>query len=186
MAVNLIEIEWTGTGITGPAVSTFAFDSLVGTAAQQASAVLAFLGATEDERANGCQYAINTQVRTLNTATGALEAVTSISPNSGSGTLAGDPLSPSTQGLLRLETGVVVNNRLVKGRLFLPGTTENVNQTPGTPIAAYRTDYEAAAAALIADANSAWCVWSRTHGQRPVITSANVWTKWAVLRSRRD
>jgi len=186
MPANRVRVVWDGPIIEGTGLSTFYFDSAVGTAAQQVAAVAAFLAATDDQRFIGMTWATEPDVATLNVGTGVLEAVTSTSQSSGTGTEAGDGLPPATQGLLRMTTSTIAGGSLLRGRLFLPGATEADNLSGGSPEPSYRADYDAAAAALIADANTAWSVWSKTHGVLSTVVTATVWTKWATLRSRRD
>jgi hypothetical protein len=186
MSLNRVQVIWSGSPTNGGGLTTFYFNSSVGTAAQQVTAVGNFLAATEDQRSSLLSWQTAPDVATISQATGALEAVTTTTPSTGVGIESGNELSPTTQGLLRVLTTVVVGGRLLRGRIFLPGATEANSGAPGTPIAAYLTDYNTAGAALIADANTEWVVWSRSHGTYGVITTANMWTKWAVLRSRRD
>lgn len=186
MSVNRVRVVWDGTGVEGLGLSTFYFDSATGTAAQQVAAVAAFLAATEDRRCIGMTWATVSDVATLNTVSGVLEAVTATTPAAGSGTAAGDCLPPSTQGLLRITTPTIAGGKVLRGRLFLPGATEAMNLSAGSPEPSYRSDYDAAAAALIADVNTIWAIWSQTHGVLGTAASAVVWTKWAQLRSRRD
>jgi len=133
----------------------------------------------------GLGWITGADVAVLNSVTGALEGTATVAQSSGAGSAAGDAQPPAVQGLLRLITSNVVAGRLLRGRLFLPGSLEASN-TSGQPSAGYRTAYETPAAALIADANTEWQIWSQTHGVPAVVQSANVWTRWAVLRSRRD
>ena len=184
MSQNRVQVAWTSAHIVGGGLSTFYFDSAVGTAAQQVAAVGTFLTATDDRRISGTTWATLPDVATLSVA-GALEGTTSTTPATGTGSLAGTAVPQASQGLLRLITGAVVGGRLLRGRLFLPAVGVNDN-TNGVPSATYVADYNAAAAALIADANTNWIVWSQTHGFSTAIVSATVWSKFAVLRSRRD
>jgi len=186
MSVQRVRVVWSGTPTVGDGLSTFYFDGAIGTAAQQVAAVNLFLDSVSASYADNLAWSTQADVAVLNTATGALEGIIATTVQTGAGSLTDDQLSPATQGLLRLITSVVVGGRLLRGRLFLPGATEASNSAGGIPLQAYRDDYEAAAAVLIADANVQWSVWSRTHGALAPIGSANVWTKWAVLRSRRD
>lgn len=180
-----MQIIWTGTTIVGGGLSTFYFDSASGTPAQQVAAVATFLGATEDRRLSSVSWVSAADVATLNVGTGALEGITSVTQSSGTGTSATEAMPPASQGLLRILTSQIVSGRLLRGRIFLPGNSES-DSGSGAPSSTYRTDYDAAAAALIADANTAWMCWSQTHGVAASVATANTWNKWAVLRSRRD
>ena len=186
MAVNRVRVVWTGTPTAGGGLSTFYFNSAVGTPAQHVSAVATFLDDTEAQRVDTLTWATEQDVATLNVGTGALEAVTSTTVESGTGSAVVDNLPAAVQGLLRMTTNVIAGPRLLRGRLFLPGADENANSAGGIPLLAYRSDYEAAAAVLIGNANADWSIWSQTHGVLANVASASVWTQWASLRSRRD
>jgi len=185
MALNRVQIAFTGNPTEGGGLATFYFDSSVGTVAQQMIAAQSFFSTTEGVRAPTCAWAGVPDVATIDEASGALTAVVSTATSSGVGTAAGVVLSPTTQGLLRNLSSVVVGGRLLRGRLFLPGATATHNVL-GAPSSSYLTAYNGAASALIADPNTVWKIWSRTYGTSAAVTTANVWTKWAVLRSRRD
>lgn len=186
MAINRVQVIWSGGALTGTGLSTFYFESGTGTPAQQVAAVGAFLASTEDRRVASCVWATGPDVATLNITTGALEGVTAVTQLTGVGTQAGDALPQATQGLLRLITSLIAGGRLLRGRLFLPAAAEADSGTTGNPSATYRADYDAAAATLIADANTNWQVWGRTSGTAASIATANTWGRFAVLRSRRD
>lgn len=186
MSVNRVQVVWTSPNIQGGGLSTFYFNDSVGTPSQQVAAVGAFLAGTEGSRGNTTSWATAGDVATLNVGTGTLEATTSVTPLTGTGTASSDYMPPNTQGLLRLFTSQIVSGRLLRGRLFLPGNVEGSNGTSGQPASAYTTDYNTDAATLIAAANAEWSVWSQTHGVLASITTATCWNKWASLRSRRD
>lgn len=185
MSVRRVQVIWAGLPTAGGGLSTFYFNTTVGTAANCVSAVGNFLTATEDQRTTTLTWSTHPDVVTLSDA-GVLEGTTSTSPASGVGIASSDQLSPTTQGLLRVLSSTVVAGRILRGRVFLPGATEGQNQANGVPTTVYKSDYDAAAAALIADANTTWVVWSRTHATFATVVSASTWASWAVLRSRRD
>lgn len=122
----------------------------------------------------------------IDVATGNLIAVHGVSGGSPEpGTDGGTLISPVSQGLLRLRTGVIVGTRELRGRLFIPGATENLNDG-GRPTAGYRAAADAAATALRTDASTDYCVYSPTHGTAQTVITDTVWTDWAYLSSRRD
>ena len=176
---------WAGGGIVGGGLSSFHFNEAEGTATQQVAAVNTFLDSCATALSNTITWETDPQVATLNTATGALEGLEAVTPQSGGGSVSGDILPPATQGVLKLTTELISNGRLVQGRLFLPGAVE-ADSTSGGPSLGYREIWDDAAAALIADANTGWQVWARTAGTAAPVAQATVWTKWGVLRSRRD
>jgi len=186
VSINRVQVVWSGGPTVGGGLSTFYFDSATGTAAQQVAAVATFLGSTDDRRVIAQTWATAADVATLNVGTGALESTTSTTPSTGTGTQTGDALPPAVQGLLRLLTSTVAGGRLLRGRLFLPGAGAGSSDSNGGVLAAYSGDYNAAGAALIADTNTNWMVWSPTHSTAASVTSVSCWSKWATLRSRRD
>lgn len=186
MAINRVQVIWAGDPTSGGGLSTFYFNAAVGTPAQQVAAVGTLLTATNDRRAATCSWATDADVATIDEVSGNITALTGTTPATGVGTAVGDALPPIAQGLLRLFGAMIVGGRLLRGRLFLPGAVESDNASTGGTSTTYRSDYEAAALALINDANTEWRIWSRTHGVSGDVVSATVWTKFASLRSRRD
>jgi hypothetical protein len=184
MPVNRVQVVWSGPSVVGGGLSTFYFFDNVGTPAQHVAAAALFLSSSEALRISGTVWTTVADVATLNTATGALEGITSTTTSTGTGTASGDATPPTTQGLLRLYSNTVVGGRLLRGRLFLPGVPETLST--GAPTAAFLTGYNASAANLVASANADWAVWSKTHGVLSSVQTANTWNKFAVLRSRRD
>lgn len=109
----------------------------------------------------------------------ASEAVTGFTLPGGN---ANEALPLTTQLLLRLRTGVFVGGREIRGRMFIPGCTEE-NNTGGRPSAALVTLANNAASSLV---NGIMAVYSPTRRVYEDVTSATAWNEWAVLRSRRD
>nr|CRY96139.1 hypothetical protein [uncultured prokaryote] len=106
--------------------------------------------------------------------------------------------APATQGLVRFNTGGVVNNRRVKGRMFVPGILA-FNVTPnGAFNGAAALQTTLTATLLGPSVEPDLLVWSRPFAptaQRPgvaregssfLVSGIGVDDKFAVLRSRRD
>lgn len=125
------------------------------------------------------------EVDVLDLVTGAVLNRFTVTPVSRTGTVNEDPMPLAIQGLIRLRTPLFHAGRRLQGHINVPRPTEGLS-TSGAPTAAYQTTLSTAAANLIADVNTTWSVWSRTHGDSAGITSASVAPFWAVLRSRRD
>lgn len=93
----------------------------------------------------------------------------------------GNRVTDISQILVQLRTDLVVNGRLLRGRIFLPGFrvtgTQNggVNPTQVTDIKNIAED------AFVGRC----CVYSRTHHTFATIDSVTVWDQMASLRSRR-
>jgi len=184
VTMSRVQVIWSGTPVVGGGLSTFYFEAAVGTVAQQVAAVATFLANSETQRSSAITWATAADVAQIDSATGNLVGTSTVTPSTGAGTAAGDPAPFATQGLLRILTGVVVGGRLLRGRLFLPGVVEA--SSTGVPSAGYITAYNTVGAALIADVNSAWGIWSHTHGVFQPANGVSTWNRWAVLRSRRD
>jgi hypothetical protein len=118
-------------------------------------------------------------------------AFTGTTPASVTGTVATDGLPRQTQGLCRLGTSSVVDGRRLRGRLFLPGTTEAQNDTNGLPVSAYTTGIVSSFGSILSPGAtaSAPVVWHRPQagagGVSAAITSVAAAPTWSVLRSRR-
>jgi hypothetical protein len=179
-----VRAQWTG-GIGGPYLTTTYFDDIAGTAPNANAALGAFLVAVRSLVSTTISMATLSQVDQVDATTGHVTSSVGVTPVSTTGTGAGDVLPPASQGLCQLFTGVYLNGRQVRGRLFLPGMLES-NSTLGVPTAGSITTVNGALAAFIADANSVWGVYSRRNHDFNTISSAIQWTTWAQLRSRRS
>jgi hypothetical protein len=176
------------TGVTGsPYVSTQYFTgSTDSEAASAASAVGAFFTSIKQKWPTTMSFMVEPFCDVINDATGELVAIANIGGGvSGTGTSAGVPLPWATQGLLRLSTGTVVGGRLLRGRIFVPGTTE-IDSDVGVPTATYTGALTTAYAALVTALPGKLRIWSRTNGTSALVSSASPWNQFAVLRSRRD
>jgi hypothetical protein len=174
------------TGAQGsPWLSTLNFGAAGGTAAQAVTAVAAFWGAVDVQMPGTIDWTTEADVGTYSPA-GELEDVDTTTPSTGAGGAgAGELLPRATQGLIRLRTGLIIDGRELRGRIFIPGLSESVNDN-GTYAAASRATINTAAAALISDANSTLLVWSKRWAtEAPALTGVTA-TEFAVLTSRRD
>lgn len=124
-------------------------------------------------------------VETVDEITGNITGVTSVTPRVKVGQNTGDPVPKSTNALIRLRTGNFEGGREVRGRIFVPGLTEGQSDAGGL-LASTRTALQTAADAMRTHAGSTLVVYSRTHHKYASVASCNVWSEWAVLRSRRD
>lgn len=135
-------------------------------------------------------YTTDAAVQDVSQSTGALQGLFGVTPQTGTGAVATEILPVVNQGLVSWRTGHFTNGREVRGRTFIPGLTEAA-ATLGVVTAATKTGIEAAATALIGDVNTTLCIWHRGApgagaGQVQAVTASAMWTKFAVLRSRRD
>lgn len=126
--------------------------------------------------------------RVLNTQTGTLLALWS-EPTLQTGT-GSDPttaVADAAQALIRWRTSTIIGGRLVQGRTFLPGLSSNEIAEGNLGLGAQGT-IQAAASAFAVDVPEL-VIWHRPKngvgGATAPVTSAAVWSEWAVLRHRR-
>jgi hypothetical protein len=189
--VYRIEAEWQSPG-GGPYFTRMHFERSAPSqsdAQLQHDAMVAFLTAVEVVIDSNCTWQTLPTVNDISPDDGSLIAVYAVTTSSGNGNVAGDSGPLASQALVQWFTEAISNNRVVRGRTFLPCIGEaqgTEGRFTGTPNGQVQT----AADALIANSNLA--VWSRptppagTDGEVNLVVTANVWDEFAVLRSRRD
>ena len=199
--VRRIRATWTGIAGT-PYLSTWHFENVVGKASEIVTATRKFLTTVAAQATNAISVTLEADQAIFDAATGDLIGMESTSPGAAiNGGLAGDMLPPANQGVLRLATGGIVNNRRVRGRFYIPGMCE-ANST-GVPAAGLTTVFNTAGSTLIVDsvATGAWVVYSRPLKAEDIpagsslspragsihdVQAATGWNKWGVQRRRRD
>lgn len=173
-------------GSGGAGLSTMYFDATGGLTAQNAAtAVRTFWATIANRISNNYTMTVEPLVYEINASTGQPVGVTGTTTTPVSGTDSADEEPWATQGLIFWNTGNFIGGREIRGRTFVPGPT-SVSGSGGAPAAAYTAGLASAAAALIADVNTDLEVYSRLHTSAVSVSAASVWSKWAVLRSRRD
>lgn len=190
------------TGVAGsPAWSNFYFRNTVTQTHLDAMATM--WGVIDFWQVDDVSWTIEDEVPVFDETDGTLLEVLQFTGSTGSGTSANEMMSPATQVLLRFPTGGIVNNRRVQGRVYIPYLQDGINAN-GVPESAARTQITAAyndnlQAAAIRDTN-AHVIWSRPFepdpadpdppparaGSAHTVTGGNVWSQFAVQRSRRD
>lgn len=112
------------------------------------------------------------------------------------GTATGDLLPSQTAYVIRAFTGVIVRGKLLKGRVFLAGATEGVNDVGGVPTAGPVSSLNSAFSGLLTGGSTASfpVIWSRPKGRFGVtalgtsdaVTGYSVRTDmWGSQRNRR-
>lgn len=183
----MYRVRTTFTGVTGtPYLNTLYFFASGGTAQQAATAAGNFWGTVDNNMVNTVSWTTDSEVPTIDPATGEITLLTAVTPVTGVGTLSGAQLPLVTQGLVRWRTGAFAGCREIRGRTFIPGLSELGNNTNGTPESTLVSAVNTAASALISDASSTFAVYSRKLGNETAVVSGSCWTQWASLRSRRD
>lgn len=194
MPMYRVAVEWTGP--SSPLITQLFFDVAAGGTPQQtATAVATFMGSVDNQVSNAYSWSLDQEVRQINEANGQLQSVVTVTAASGTGFATGERLD-LLQGIITWTTGEIVNGRVLRGRMFCPGVTENFNASTGIPeTTAYKTPMDAAAAALIADTNTKLVVWHRPtpiegggnqgDGEIGEVIGGSLNSKWGYLTSRR-
>lgn len=186
---NIIRVQTIWTGVAGsPWYSTHHFldeDTSAGAVAA-IDAVAAFWEDLSGNIIAAAHYEVQGDVARINDATGDLIGFYSVAGSGGNGVASGDLLPRATQGLIRWETGVVVNKRRLRGHTYVPGLVESLNAAGGVPVTAFVTIMSNAAGVLTSDADSTLVVYSPTNHTSAVVANGLGGTEWAVMRSRRD
>jgi hypothetical protein len=180
-----VRVNLTGGAAIGGGVSTFYYSETFGTPQLAADVTGAFWNSIEPVCHPAVVWATDAVVETVDEVSGAITAATGTTPSTGVGSGGVEPLPWQNQGLLQLRTGVYVSGKEIRGRLFIPGAMSTA-ASAAVPTTAYKTAIETAATTLNGVAAPVWGVWSKTRGQWAPISATAMWTKFAVLRSRRD
>lgn len=179
-----VKVTWGGVVVPGGGLSTFNFTGLAGTEQDCADAVSTFMTTIQSYLNQNVTWRVENDVEEFDVVTGALTGVTTVTGSNGVGLKTEEALPWATQGLLRLQTGFYTAGRQLRGRLFIPGFTED--ESPGGTVSGtIAAGVTAAGNALVTEAVG-WAVWSRTHGVQAPISVTSMWDLWAVLRSRRE
>lgn len=188
-----VDTLFSGPLVRGGGINQIFFNNALAEAQEAADAVQAFWDAFQPIMSTGVSYEVSSTVTELDHVTGALEGAAAVTTAGvATGDDPGNPLPPSTQFLVRAFTPAVVNGRLLRGRIYVPGMMELQNGPDGKPTSGMISGALAAGQALIDDLFSFWVIWHRpapgsgVGGQMSPVTSVGAWEEWAVLRSRRD
>lgn len=181
--------------VTGPSVITHywgASEDATGVTAV-ATALSTFLTAIKARVSTSCSFALDPTVDVLSPG-GVLEDILPGTMTAVVGTSAGAQLPPSNQWLIRWRTGTYVTSEVagkpprtheLRGRTFIPGPTVTTT-SGGAPIAGDAAVLTTAAQALADDTSAQLMVWSPTHTLGVSVKTGTCWSKYAILRSRRD
>lgn len=155
------------------------------TAQDAANAVHTFWDSIKAFIYSGYTLQVEPEVVSIHVEDGKPTAVTAVSVAQVTGTGGSDPLPWSSQGLVRWSTGEFINGRQVLGHTYIPGPLE-VSNVGGVPDGSYRTPITTACGVLNSDPLCNFMIYSRKNFTAVNVLGGQVWTKWAVLRSRRD
>lgn len=159
------------------------------TLAEIYSALDGFVTVVDSALGSDVSVAIDPEVLTLNTVTGALESGESGTPPLAVAGLGGTTIVPNAvQGLIRWRTTAVVGGRFLRGRTYIPGMSQTTVFASGVMNTNGSGPLNAGAAALIA--TGLFGVWHRPEGGAGGVfapaTSSGVWREFAVQRRRRS
>lgn len=183
--------------VGGPGVSTFFADSTAAGYDDQGyvDAVDAFLSGVAVLTHSSITWTGESTVDYLDVASGEITGQNTVANFVVVGTNNNEVLAPTTQGLVKWVTGVYRDGRQILGKTFLPGPTIDLSENPGVPVAGYLGGV-LAQAMLYSGAGIGASVYSRPRkgteskparaGAINPIVIPVVWSKWAVLRGRRD
>lgn len=163
-------------------MSNFYFDTgTVGDASAASAATYDFWSAVDARMANNVSWEVEDDVP-LFTNPETIAGWETTPGGTGAGALSDEMLPIASQGLISWSTGVVFNNRRVRGRTFIPGLTQDANEDGRLGIATI-TALNPALAPLV---GSGLVIASRRSGTFVPVVSGSIWGQFAVLRSRRD
>lgn len=183
---NLQRIRTVFTGVAGtPWYSNMYMQGNADTVSGAGGHVADFWSTIDLYILNDVTWTVESEVAIINDATGQVTEVADWAGATGVGESSDVPLPFATQGLINWNTGVFRNGRQVRGKTFVPGLVQSAN-AEGNLNAAVRSLIAGAAAELITDRNGTFAVYSPTGATSVLISSANVPSKFAVMRSRRD
>lgn len=192
---NVLQVTTVWSGFTGaPGYTNLFFreSGLISTAVDNAvAAVQAFWEDIQAWEGNDVTWTIDSQVKSFDEATGALQAI--YSPSASPTPVVGDmnDLGPIPAGVcIAWGTSGINRGRPVRGRTFIVPLGYLAWEGDGTPAASAMTAIRNAATDLRNDSGSELVVWSRPRlgagGAAFEVNSSNVRDVSAVLRSRRD
>lgn len=182
---NLKRIHVVYDGLPGlPGTSTIYGHENGTSAAEQVDAVLAFFTSMQSSMVTGMTTTVESIVDIVDSTTG---LVTGQDDTGAGGTATGtggtDPLPFASALLVQLRTGTYFGGRELRGRFFVAGMLEG-NSNAGVPSSTSLGIWQGYLDTLLDDGQLA--VFSPTKLEWASISSATLWNKWAVLRSRRD
>lgn len=193
MGVLEYRVGWNAAG-TNPGVSVFhgriTGGVTAGNAAQShADRIRKFFDDVKTLCAGNQAWSFPGEVLELNTSTGQLEDVHTVTPPAAVASTGSGVYSAPAGVRCEWRTDAIVNGRRLRGRTFLVPTTTSAMDSNGTIAATALVTLASACANFFSTtffSNAQPCVWSRTHGIQADITSAFLPDEISVMRSRRE
>lgn len=189
---SLVQLRTVWEGVAGaPYYTTLWFDAGEGALQQAGEAWAGFLDTWHTSLVQGLRYTIESSGSVVNIASGQVTGVQTWDGATGTCTSTGQALPWQTQALIQLRTGLYSSGRELRGRVFVPGFTENDNDQ-GIFAIGNRSGFESDFAALLQNGVGAetgfagtLAIYSRTHHRAAQVETVNVPAQWSALRSRR-
>nr|CRY97383.1 hypothetical protein [uncultured prokaryote] len=191
MAIREITTEWaTQNSPGGTTVMYFEEETAVGV---QRAALQTFWDLISMSQPDTTTFRIATEGREIEPSTGTLSALWSDPvAMTGIGQADGEPVPNAAQILLRWTTATVVDGRVIKGRNYVPGMSNEVNYE-GEVLPAFVSGLPASMGTFVVA--SGLVVWHRPRkatdtlpgrlGTAVSVLDGSVWSEWAVQRGRR-
>lgn len=181
----MLRVRTVFTGVAGsPWYSNLYFDTDDGTAEGAHESVTSMWQGVKALISNGVSWRVEGEVAVLQPS-GEITGLRSLTTTTGQGTGTGDILPPANQMLVQMRTAGYAGGRNVRGRCFIPGMLEGAT-TSGRPDTNARNIVASAFTSELIQGSPGFSVWSRKNAALYAVTNVNVWTEYAVLRSRRD
>jgi hypothetical protein len=178
---------WEGVGGSPYYTNLYFTDNASGaTALSAASAVDTMFENIAGNISNLLSWTVQGDCPIIDDATGTLTGAYSVGNRFGNGTNVSELLPRQAQGMIRWDTSVVVGGRRLRGRTFVPGPTEPLNEQGGQPVVGYVDGLEGTGEFLRDSPGNELRVYSPTHHTSAVVTGVGAAPYWANLRSRRD
>lgn len=180
-----LRINWTGPA-SGFSVMHFAGSlETPGDAQAAADAVSTWLTAVGPHMADAQAAQVDSEVLEVDVVTGQTTGVGTISSSAVLGSGGNNQVAQASMLLVRWRTGVFTEGREIRGRTFVPGIGAGGSTPAGEVLPALITAMDTANSAFIGGVPPL-VVYSAMHGTLAEVSTANVWTEFAVMRSRRE
>ena len=184
--LNRLRVDWGGTVVVGPGLSTFYF---TGSMAGVPAAVVALYTALITYAPSGLQWTIPSSGDTIEDSTGALTGGWTASGGSTVNATGSGAWAAGAGARIVWGTGSVFRGRRVKGATFFCPVTTGTYDTAGTLLNSFVTAANTAAANFVSATTPNFKIYSRPHLDGTYatsqVTSGSVPDKVSWLRSRR-
>lgn len=135
---------------------------------------------------NGLSASLSSESRIIDSTTGKLVGVATVTGGFIAMTGAGDALPPANQLLCRFGTNQVAGGKRQQGSINIPGQLESNNDVNGTPSAGLTGSVKTYLQNMLDVTRGTWVIYSPTNHSFSTVQSVSVAPFWSILRSRRD